>query len=83
MKGRSYKCECPMSINIRMRVDGRWYLTERVLYPEMSTHNHLAADDTTTLYQHRVLSKGDRELIINNVNMGIPTSRTTTLLEVR
>ena len=79
-KGRSYKCECPMSMNIRMRADGRWYLTERVLHPEMSTHNHLAVDDATTLYQHRVLSKEDRELVINNVIMGVPTSRTTALL---
>jgi FAR1 DNA-binding domain-containing protein len=79
-KGRSYKCECPMSMNIRMRVDGRWYLTERVLHPEMSTHNHPAVNDATTLYQHRVLSKEDRELVINNVNMGVPTSRTTALL---
>jgi FAR1 DNA-binding domain len=79
-KGRSYKCECPISMNIRMRVDGRWYLTERVLHPEMSTHNHPAVDDATTLYQHRVLSKEDRELVINNVNMGVPTSKTTALL---
>jgi hypothetical protein len=78
--GRSYKCECPISMNIRMRVDGRWYLTERVLHPEMSTHNHPAVDDATTLYQHRVLNKEDRKLVINNVNMGVPTSKTTALL---
>jgi hypothetical protein len=46
----------------------------------MSTHNHPAVDDATTLYQHRVLSKEDRELVINNVNMGVPTSKTTALL---